>query len=194
MRNQVEYKKVDYMVPLFQIGGAALTNMPAGDAVEVLSDSASDTNKLTLVGTNNTTGALKYETIDMNGTNVVTTDEDDWGNIYGYFLGDVFGKNSSVAVGTITVREASGDAQIGTLTAGNRSHGNLLFDLRGKNIVFHNISGNTWVTLDDQLTYPTTNDTFKLTAGMGDEYKTEKYIFFLGDTSGSTAQIKVNKD
>lgn len=173
-----------------------MANMPANDGVEVISDSASDVNMLTIIGTKYGTNVLMYETVTMLGTSQAATVETAWNNVYGFFLGDIYGRFSTVAVGTITVREASGNATIGTITAGNRSRASVGFMLAGKNILFHNISGNTWVNANNKLIYPTTNNSFKYTAGMAEDMKVpgNGFIYLIGDTSGSTAQIKVLKD
>jgi hypothetical protein len=189
-----KYKKQGYVIPLFQVGGAAFTNMPAGDAVEVLSDSASDVNKLTIFGTDNTTGLLKYETITMTGTNAVTTLETNWGNVYGLFLGDIYGKNSTVAVGTITAREASGNQAITTIGAGVRSRGSQIFLLPGRDIEIHNISGNTWKNANNAYIYPTTNNSIQFKTGDVKEEGIFEYLYLLGDGSGSEVQIEVKED
>jgi hypothetical protein len=173
--------------------------MPANDGVEVVSDSASDVNLITVFGTKYGTNVLMAETIKMDGTNAVSLVETAWNNVYGFFLGDKQGKFSTVAVGTITVREASGNAAIGTITAGNRSRGSVGFKVSGKSLTFHNVSGNTWVNANNQLIFPTTNNAFKYTAGMAEDMKISAnvyngFIWLLGDSSGSTAQIKVYKD
>lgn len=189
-----KYKKQGYVIPLFQVGGAAFTNMPDGDAVEVLSDNASDVNKLTIFGTNKTTGLLKYETVTMNGTNVVTTTETNWGNVYGLFLGDIYGKNSTVAVGTITAREASGNAAITTIAAGIRSRGSQVFLLPGRDVEIHNITGNTWKNANNSLVYPTVNNSFKMYDAMIKPEGVREFLYLLGDTTGSTVQIEVTED
>lgn len=189
-----KYKHQKYIIPLFQVGGAAFTNMPDGDAVEILSNSASDVNKITVFGTNKTTGLLKYETITMTGTNAVTTVETDWGNVYGLFLGDIYGKNSTVAVGTITVREASGNAEITTFSAGVRSRGSQIFLLNGLDVIEHYISGNTWKNANNTGVYPTVSNSFKFTAGMAKDEAIREYLYLLGDSSGSTVQIEVAED
>jgi hypothetical protein len=189
-----KFKKQGYVIPLFQIGGAAFTNMPNGDAVEVLSNNAGDTNKLTIFGTNKTTGLLKYETVTMNGTNAVATDEDDWGNVYGLFLGDIYGKNSTVAVGTITAREASGNLEITTIGAGVRSRGSQIFLLPGRDVNIHFGSGNTWKNANHTGVYPTVNNSLKYAAAAVKEEGIREYLYLLGDGSGSTAQIEVTED
>ena len=190
-----QYKEQDYIIPLFQIGGAALANMPANDGVEIVSDNASDVNLITVLGTKYGTNVLITETIKMTGTDVVSLVETAWNNVYGFFLGDIYGKHTSVAVGIITVREASGNAAIGTIAAGNRSRGSIAFRLSGKEILFHNISGNTWVNVNEKLIYPTTNSSFKYTAQQADDMLVmgNGLIYLLGDSTGSTAQIKVFK-
>lgn len=187
------FKEQDYNIPIFDIGGAALTNMPANDGVEIISDNAGDTNLITILGTKYGTNVLIYETIKMDGTNAVSTLETAWNNVYGFFLGDIFGKNSTVAVGTITVREASANATIGTIAVGKRSRGSVGFSLSGKDIIFHNITGNTFINVNNKLIYPTTNNSFRHTAGMSEDIKvpSDGFIYLLGDSTGSTAQIKV---
>jgi hypothetical protein len=193
MYSYPQFKEQDYVIPLFQVGGSALANMPANDGVEIISDSASDVNLITVLGTKYGSNVLITETIKMTGTNAVSLVETAWNNVYGFFLGDVNGKFSTVAVGTITVREASGNATIGTIVAGNRSTGSLAFKLSGKDILLHNASGNTLVNVNNKLIYPTINNAFKYTAGMADDIKVsgDGYIYLLGDISGSTVQIKV---
>jgi hypothetical protein len=191
-----QFKEQDYVIPVFQVGGAALTNMPANDGVEIISNNTGDVNLITVLGTKYGSNVLITETIRMTGTSAVSLVETAWNNVYGFFLGDIYGKQSSVAVGTITVREASGDAAIGTIAAGSRSRGSVAFMLAGKNITLHNISGNTWANANNKLVYPTTNNAFKYTAGMAEDIKVpgNGLIYLLGDTAGSTAQIKVMKD
>jgi len=191
-----QFKEQDYVIPLFQVGGSSLANMPTNDGVEILSNSASDVNLFTVLGTKYGSNVLITETIKMTGTDAVSLIETAWNNVYGYWLGDVYGKFSTVAVGTITVREASGNAAIGTIAAGSRSAGSLGFKLSGKDVLFHNISGNTWVNANDKLIYPTTNNSFKYTAGMADDIKVpgDGYIYLLGEAAGSTAQIKICKE
>lgn len=190
-----QFKKQDYIIPLMQVGGSALTNMPTNDGVEVLSDSASDVNLITILGTVYGSNVLTYETVKMTGTDAVPTTRTDWNNVYGFFLGDIYGKFSTVAVGTITVREASGNQQIGTLAAGVRSTGSLAFNLSGKEVYFHNVSGNTWLNANDKLIYPTTNNSFKYTAARDDDMTIEGggFLYLLGDGTGSTCQIRVMK-
>ena len=189
-----KFKHQGYEIPLFQIGGAAFANMPANDGVEVISDNAGDVNKITIFGTTNATGALAWETVTMLGATQAPTVKTDWGNVYGVFLGDIYGKNSTVALGNITIREASGNATIATLTAGVRSAGSQLFLLKGRDVIIHNISGNTWKNANNSLVYPTTNNSLKLTADQIKEESIREFIYLLGDTTGSTMQIEVTED
>jgi hypothetical protein len=189
-----QYKKQAYVIPLFEVGGAAFTNQPDGDGVEIVSANAGDTGKLTIWGTVKTTGLLKHETITLNGTTPVATVETDWGTIYGLFLGDVYGKNSVVAVGTITVREASADQAITTFSAGVRSRGSQMFDLRGRNVYIHFISGNTWKNANHTGTYPTTNNSLKYAAAAVKKEGIREILYLLGDGSGSVVQIEVTED
>lgn len=183
--------KESYIIPMFDLlAWSGFTNQPDGDAVEVISDSASDTGHFTFYGTNKTTGDFKYETVQMDGVNAVTTTEDDWGNIYGIFLGDIYGQNISPAVGTITIREASADQTITTLAANAISKGMVAFDLTDKQIILNVHSGNIWKRCGGVVT---TANGFKmnLTGGNIKEEKIASMLYLISDTSGATAQIEV---
>ncbi|HPU62126.1 MAG TPA: hypothetical protein PK300_08350 [Bacillota bacterium] len=96
--------------------GAAFDNQPNNDGVEVISNNTADVQKCTIYGTTFNTEVVVAETITLNGTTQVATTKTDWGYILGVEL-------SSPAVGTITIREASGNATIKTITATNTSTG-----------------------------------------------------------------------
>lgn len=99
--------------------GDDFANQPANDGVEVLSSSASDTGSLVIYGTTNGTDTVVAETVTLNGTTFVATTKTDWGII----LGVEVPAGSPLTVGNITVREASGNATICTLTAGAQAEG-----------------------------------------------------------------------
>ncbi len=89
--------------------GSAFTNQPANDGIEVVSASADDTTQtVTIIGTTNGTDTVVVETVTLNGTTAVSTVKTDWGVVLAV-------KKSAATVGTVTVREASGNA---TITAG----------------------------------------------------------------------------
>jgi len=89
--------------------GSAFTNQPANDGVEVVSDNAADTTQtVTIIGTTNGADTVVVETITLTGTTPAASVKTDWGVILAV-------KKSAVTLGTVTVREASGDA---TITAG----------------------------------------------------------------------------
>lgn len=89
--------------------GAAFTNQPANDGIEVVSDSTTDiTQTVTIIGTTNGTDTVVVETVTLTGTTAVSTAKTDWGVVLAV-------KKSAATVGTVTVREASGNA---TITAG----------------------------------------------------------------------------
>ena len=89
--------------------GSAFTNQPTNDGVEVLSANAGDTTQtVTIIGTTFGGNTVVVETVNLNGTTVVSTVKTDWGVILAV-------KKSAVTLGTVTVRKATGD---GTITAG----------------------------------------------------------------------------
>ena len=100
--------------------GTAFGNQPANDGLEILSSSTSDSGQtLRVWGTTQGTTTLVTEDITTNGTSVVSTSKTDWG----YILGVEIANGSKAAVGTITVREASGNSAVTTITAGNKRSG-----------------------------------------------------------------------
>lgn len=198
---------IDYVIPLFNVGGSAFTNQPAGDGVEIVSAETADTYQLITVWyTDHTSGAITYETKTLNGTTQVALTSTNVGTVIGVYLGDIYGKNSFDTAGNITIREASGNATITTITAGNKSAGSILFRIPGRHIYLYNASGNTWcgeIALQSQTTYTGTlarTPSFKYVATKEDEFCTKPdcnapmYLFFTGDTSGSTIEIQVLKD
>ncbi len=89
--------------------GDAFTNQPANDGIEVVSDSTTDiTQTVTIIGTTQGTDTVVVETVTLTGTTAVSTAKTDWGVVLAV-------KKSAATVGTVTVREASGNA---TITAG----------------------------------------------------------------------------
>jgi hypothetical protein len=98
--------------------GAAFTNQPANGGIEVISSDAADTTQtVTVYGT--TVGAgdvVTKEVITLNGITEVASTEVHWVDILGVVL------NASCA-GTVTVREATGDLAITTITTGNLTSG-----------------------------------------------------------------------
>lgn len=97
--------------------GTAFTNQPANDGVEVVSASAADTTQtITVIGTTQGTDTVVVETVTLTGTTPVATTKVDWGLILAV-------KKSAATAGTVTVREASADQAITTLTAAVLSQG-----------------------------------------------------------------------
>lgn len=105
--------------------GTAFTNQPSNDGVEIVSDSASDgaTKSAVVYGTTTGTDTLVSETVALNGVSAVSTIKTDWGVILGVKLVATSGGAPATATGTVTFREASGNAAITTITAGNSSKG-----------------------------------------------------------------------
>ncbi len=186
-----QFKILDRIIPVFQVTAwSGFTNQPANDAVEVVSSSASDTGKITIFGTTYSTGAFAYETITLNGITAVATTKTDWGNVYGTFMGDIYGRNFAKAVGTITIREGSGDLAITTIAAGNLSKGLVAFDLSGYNVVLENITGNTFWNI---VAVPTADTGGQMAGRMSAEvrHKSGQYLYLISDATGSTAQVYV---
>ncbi len=99
--------------------GSAFTNQPANDGVEILSSSAADKSvPITVIGTTYGGHTVVVETVTTNasnGTTAVSSAKTDWGVILAV--------KKPVTAGDITVREASGNAEIVTLLAASTSAG-----------------------------------------------------------------------
>lgn len=106
------------------ITGSAFGNQPANDGVEIVSSSAADTTQsITIWYTRNGAGdTVSSETKALNGTSQVALTDTDVQLVLGVEL-------SAVCAGTVTVREASGNATITTIApAGLRSGVTLITD------------------------------------------------------------------
>lgn len=100
--------------------GSGFSNQPSNDGIEVLSNSAADVGQvLDIYGTTTGTTTVVKESITLNGTTVVSAVKLNWGEVLGVQL-------DRVCAGTITIREASGDLTITTITTGNTTSGILL--------------------------------------------------------------------
>ncbi|MGE5436618.1 MAG: hypothetical protein ACM3O3_05270 [Syntrophothermus sp.] len=163
-------------------------NQPDDDGVEIVSNSASDTGECTIWGTDHDTGVLCYETVTLTGTTPVSTTKTDWGNIIGIFLGRETGKNITAAVGTITIREASGNATITTITAGVFHAGMLILRVPGKNIEIGNFSGNLWW---HNFKTVTSSIGVKENGIVNVCVNTKEYISLISDNTGASVQVVV---
>ena len=95
-------------------------NQPANDGLEIVSDAAGDTTQtITIVGTTTATDTVVVETITLNGTTPVNTTKLDWG----FILASWVASGTLTAASTVTIREASGNATVTTLTPTATSRG-----------------------------------------------------------------------
>jgi hypothetical protein len=186
------FKTPKYIIPLFSTSAwSGFTNQPNGDAVEIISNSASDVGLLTIFGTNKTTGALEYETIKLTGTDAATTVEDDWDDIYGVFLGDIRGQNIAAAVGTITLREASTNGTITTITAAVISKGMVGFDFTGSNVRVIHVSGNLYY---NEKRAATVANGYPFSSGEKFDVTPSGILYLISDTDGATSKLLVYED
>lgn len=92
-------------------------NQPANDGVELISDNVGDVQEATVWYTRNGAGDTVFsETVTLDGTTQVVMTHTDIQLVLGVEL-------ASVAIGTVTIREASGNQAITTITAGNTQAG-----------------------------------------------------------------------
>jgi len=86
--------------------GAAFTNQPANDGIDIVSDNAGDTTQtVTIIGTTQGTDTVVVETVTLTGTTIAPTVKVDWGVVLAL-------KKSAATLGTVTVSETSGSATI----------------------------------------------------------------------------------
>lgn len=91
--------------------GGLFSNQPANDAIEVLSSDAGDTTQHILIVGYNASGSLIYQSIALNGTTPVTSSASNWQTVLTCEL-------DATCSGTVTVREASGNQTIVTISPG----------------------------------------------------------------------------
>lgn len=187
------FRTIKRIIPVFEITAISTTNQPANDDIQIVSDSASDTQKITLQGLDYNDVFQSVE-VQLNGTSAVdSVIVPKWKTLYGAFLGDKYGIISSRAVGTITLKEKSGGLAIATIAAGKLSTGSFRFYLGGQSVAIENISGNTFFNPLGQAS--TTGASGQLTGRMAIETKIPEsgttYISFISDGTGSTAQVYV---
>jgi hypothetical protein len=85
---------------------------PSNDGLELVSDTAGDTRNVTITGTTHGSTTVVTETVTLTGTTAVATVKTDWGIITSAVA------NSTHATATITLREASGNAAVTWIRAG----------------------------------------------------------------------------
>lgn len=187
-RTKETFHQVDYVIPIFEVTAySGFTNQPANDDIEIVSSSASDTQQITVLFYDNS-DVLQQVTTTLTGTTAVTIATTPKAKtVLGAFLGDKYGNISSRAVGTITLREASADATITTITAGKLATGVQRFYMPGKNVVLENIAGNTWFNSKDYISSTTGKD-IQMTGRMNNETNISEYLTLISDTTGSTVQ------
>ena len=190
---QIEHRELKRIIPIFEVTAVSGSNQPANDDIELISDSASDTQKITLLYYDNS-DVLQQVTTTMNGTTqVVVTSTPKPKTLLGAFLGDEKGNISARAVGTITIREASANQTIATIAVGKLSTGMAHFIVKGEDVVIENIAGNTWFNVLGLAS--TTGASGQLTGRMSVEVTVspEKYLSLISDSTGSTVQVYVLK-
>ena len=188
------YKKPKVIIPQITITNwAGFTNQPDGGSLEIVSNSASDTGLCTIWGTNKLTGALEVETVTLTGTTEVKTAMLQWDDVIAVFLGDKFGGNIKAAVGTITIKEASGDQTVTSINANGIHAGMLMISARGHNVEIDNASGKIyWNTLS---VASATNGYYDVgTASNRFKVGVRDYLSIISDNTGCVTSVVVYED
>jgi hypothetical protein len=183
------FKTELYTIPSFNVSAwSGWSNQCNNDGLEIVSTSASDTQKCTIWYTAFGSTTLSYETVTLTGTTPKSLVVTNIGNVMGIFLGDADGQNVTAAVGTITFREASGDQTITTLTPGKISTGLAAFNLVNKHIEIYNESG---VLYWSSVKIPTVGTVGKLYGFDIRNIKITSRLHLISDVTGSVCQIVV---
>lgn len=181
------HKGIIKIIPVFTLSAVATSNQPAGGVAKFSSAEAADTQQITVYGTRTGMGStIYYEISALKGANVVTTTTTDWEIILGAFLGDPFGTISSLTAGNVTITDTGGST-IYTLTAGTWSIGSFPFYLSGQNLMFENLTGNTYIASGVQA--DPNGASFYLSGKCSFSLKVDQYLSMISDSSGSTAHI-----
>ena len=142
----------EYTIPVFDVTAvSAFTNQPEADDIQILSSSTEDVGKVTIWYLEHGTEDLKYATKDLDGTTAVDMIGDDLGDtLLAVFMGDHTGNPEHItpAIGTITIREKSGEQTITTIEAGKINVGMGIFEIGNKDILINNITGKIWYAVD----------------------------------------------
>lgn len=187
-----QYKIPDYIIPLFDtLAYSGFTNQPANDDVQVVSNNAGDIGLITLFGIDNS-DVLIYQTLTLNGVTAVdSVISPKWKTIYGAFMGDIYGKNITAAVGIITLKEKSGGLTIATIAATKISTGMVGFSMTGKNIAIIHVSGNLYFKNGSAAS---TANGYPFSSGEKLLVKPSELFYLISDGAAATSKILVYKD
>jgi hypothetical protein len=199
------FKKEAYSIPTFNFGGStrpdANTLASTGDPIYVVSGCTGI--YVTVNGTRYGSSALFQETFCTTVSSSeggIVSSYNDWTQVLGFQLMDKYGMNMTtqlVEVSVYGVSTAGGStAQVAYTSSGCKGTKMVAFALQGKDVTYHNVSGNGYITTRPLASgttpvSPTSNNSFKMTAGMASDERVRDYILFDSDTGGAVAQIKV---
>lgn len=182
------FRRSSYIIPIFEVGAwTGFTNQPAGDAYTIVSSSALDTGRCTIIGKTQGQDDFVFETVNLTGQTPVTSSKNNWGTIYGIFNGEIDGRNANPVAGTLTLKEASGGQVITTLAAGKISVGMVVLNFSGKDIIYRVLTGNVW----KGSTLITTSNGFAMIANDARDEYISGYLFLVSDSNGATCSIDV---
>ena len=199
-----DYKKEAYAIPLFTVGGSTRTDTVStggsvGNVIKIMS--GSDTLTFTLWGTRASSTGLFSETIAVTATSYgVSTVTTDWLYNFGVCMNDKYGLTPSTETAdTYFYAVSTSGNEVALISSSEKSDKAQIFELTGKNVTVHDVSGNLYLTTKLPLSgttivMPSSNNAFRLTAGMVSDDRVRSHILMDSDTGGATVQIKVWED
>lgn len=196
------FKKESYPIPAINFGGSTRPNnntlASTGDPIYVVCGATAVV--LTVNGTRYGSSKLFQEQFNTTiASTGIASAYSDWTSVLGIQMCDIYGRNLSTQLCDVTVYGVSTNnstAQVAYTSSGCRGSKMVAFALQGRDVTFHNISGNGYITtrpLNSGTTpiSPTSCNSFKYTAGMAEDTRVKDYILFNSDSGGAVAQIKV---
>ena len=195
------FKKELYTIPSVNFGGSTRPNVntlaSTGDPIYVVAGATGVI--LTVNGTRYGSTALFQEQFNTTiASTGIASQYDDWTSVLGHQLTDKYGMNMSthlIEVAVYGVSTANSTAQVSYSSSGCKGSKMVAFNLPGRDVTVHTISGNGYITTKQPYSgttpvCPTSNNSFKHTAGMAFDERVRDYVLFDSDTGGAVAQVK----
>ena len=197
------FKKELYSIPSINFGGSTRPSVntlvsTAGSPIYVIAGATAVI--LTVNGTRYGSTALFQEQFNTTiASTGIASQYTDWTSVLGHQLTDKYGMNMSthlIEVAVYGVSTNNSTAQVSYSSSGCKGSKMIAFNLAGRDVTVHNVSGNGYITTKQPYSgttpiAPTSNNSFQYTNGMVSDDRVRDYVLFNSDTGGAVAQIRV---